>query len=88
MIRRQFFRNVYEANYALEAVAAETGRRWGVPAGAAERRAWIVEVLANACRADPFVRVEREGMRAVVVVEPATDPDTCGVTLDFASGGG
>ncbi len=87
IIRAQFFRNVYEANYALEAVAAEAGRRWGVPGNAGERRAWIVEVLARACRGDPFVRVEREGGRAVFVVEPATDPDICGVTLDFASGG-
>jgi len=84
-IRRQFYRNVYEANYALEAVAAETGRRWGVPMDPAERRSWILDVLADACLADPFVRVERGGGRAALIVEPAADSDACGLSLEFAS---
>ena len=85
-IRHQFYRNVYEANFALEAMAAEAMRRWNLPGGVPERRAWILDVMEKACRADPFVRVERSGDRTVLCVEPAADPDACGVDLEWASG--
>ena len=85
-IRRQFHRNLYEATYALEAMAAEIQRRWGIAGDDLDRRAWILDVVENACRGDPYVHIERDGKRVFARIEPATDPDTCGVELELASG--
>ncbi len=87
-IGRQFHRNVYEATYALEALAWEVDRRWRAFRTAADRRRWILNVIERACVADPFLRLERRGGRVVLVVEPAVDPDACGVEIDLATEAG
>ena len=84
-IERQFHRNVYEAFYALEALALEVDRRWRILREAAARRKWILETMERACAADPHVAFERRGERLVLVVEPAIDADACGVEIDVAS---
>ncbi len=84
-IGRQFHRNVYEATYALEALAWDVDRRWRAFRTPGERRRWILEVLEGACVADPFLTVEHRGERVVLVVEPAVDPDTCGLDIDLAT---
>ena len=84
-IGRQFHRNVYEATYALEALAWEVDSRWRVFRGGPERRRWLLEVLERAALGDPFLSLEHRGDRIVLVVEPAVDPDTCGVEIDVAS---
>ena len=78
-IGRQFHRNVYEATYALEALALEVDRRWRVFRTGVERRRWILDVLERACVADPFLSLERDHSRLVLTVEPAVDPGSCGV---------
>ncbi len=82
---RQFHRNVYEATYALEALAWDVDRRWRAFRSPADRRRWILEVLERASAGDPFLRLERRGERAVLVVEPAVDADACGVEIDVAT---
>lgn len=84
-IGRQFHRNVYEATYALEALAWEVDSRWRVFRGGPERRRWLLEVLERATLGDPFLSVERRGDRLVLVVEPAVDPAACGMEIDMAS---
>lgn len=84
-IGRQFHRNVYEATYGLEALAWDVDRRWRAFRSAPERRSWILEVLERACVADPFLSLEHRGGKLVLVVEPAVDPDACGMEIDFAS---
>ena len=81
----QFHRNVYEATYALEALAWDVDRRFRAFRGPGERRRWILDVLERACVADPFLTFEREGRRVVLAVEPAVDADACGVEIDFAT---
>ncbi len=87
-IGRQFHRNVYEATYALEALAWEVDRRWRAFRASQDRRRWILEVLERACVADPFVTLERRGGRVVVAVEPAVDAAACGMTIELASEAG
>ncbi len=82
---RQFHRNVYEATYALEALALDVDRRWRAFRTGAGRRDWILEVLERACVADPFLSLERRGGRLVLGVEPAVDSGTCGIEIDLAS---
>src|SRR5207244_12071066 len=84
-IERQFHRNVYEALYALEALALEVDRRWRILREAAARRKWILETMERACAADPHVAFERRGERLVLEVEPAIDADACGVEIEVAS---
>ena len=84
-IGRQFHRNVYEATYALEALAWEVDSRWRVFRGATERRRWLLDVLERACLGDPFLSLERRGDRMVLVVDPAVDRESCGVEIDVAS---
>ena len=84
-IQSQFHRNVYEATYALEALAWDVDRRWRAFRGPAERRRWILDVLERACIADPFLRLERRDRRVVLVVEPAVDADACGVEIELAT---
>ncbi len=85
-VGRQFHRNVYEATYALEALAWDVDRRWRAFRTPAERRRWILEVLERACVADPFVAVDRRGERLLVTVEPAVDASACRVEIELASG--
>lgn len=85
-IRSQFHRNLYEATFALEAMSAEVQRRWRPFADDAERRAWLLGLVEDACRRDPYLRAERDGDRLVLHVEPATDADACGCGLEWASG--
>jgi hypothetical protein len=84
-IRRQFHRNIYEATYALEALAIEVDRRWRSFRDASERRAWILETLERACGRDPFLSIERRGRGLGIVIEPAVDPDECQVDIEFAT---
>ncbi len=84
-IGMQFHRNVYEATYALEALAWDVDRRWRAFRSPGERRRWILDVLERACVADPFLSLERRGGRVVLVVEPAVDPGTCGLEIDLAT---
>ncbi len=84
-IGKQFHRNVYEATYALEALALEVDRRWRVFREASERRRWILEVLERACVADPFLSLERRGNTLVLSVEPALDAEACGTEIEFAT---
>jgi len=85
VIERQFHRHVYEATYALEALAVEVERRWRSVRGAADRHRWILEVLERACLADPFLSIEREGHRLVLHVEPSVDRTVCGLEIELAS---
>ena len=84
-IGRQFHRNVYEATYALEALALDVDRRWRAFRTGDERRRWILDVLERACVADPFLSFERRGGKLVLGVEPAQDADSCGVESEVAS---
>ena len=84
-IGRQFHRHLYEASYALEAVAVEVERRWRTIRGPSERRRWILEVVERACVADPFLSVERSSGKVILVVEPAVDPTACGVEIELAT---
>lgn len=84
-IGRQFHRNVYEATYALEALALEVDRRWKAFRDLSDRRRWILEVAERACLADPCLAFERQGRDLVLTVEPAVDPDACRVTIHVAS---
>src|SRR3989449_2833011 len=84
-IERQFHRNVYEAFYALEALALEVDRRWRILREAAARRRWILETMERACAADPHVAFERRGERLVLVVETAIDADSRGGEIQLAS---
>jgi len=87
-IGRQFHRNVYEATYALEALAGEVERRWRGFRDAAERREWVLQVLERACVADPFVSLDRDGERMTLTVVPAVDDDACRVDIEIASEAG
>ncbi len=81
----QFHRNVYEATYALEALAWDVDRRWRAFRTGPERRRWILDVLERACVADPFLSFERRGGKLVLSVEPAVDADACGLEIEIAS---
>jgi len=84
-IERQFHRHVYEASYALEALAVEVERRWRGFRGPSDRRRWILEVLQRACVADPFLSIEPTGDRLVLHIEPAVDTEACRVEIELAS---
>jgi hypothetical protein len=84
-IGRQFHRNVYEATYALEALALDVDRRWRAFRTGTERRHWILDVVERACFADPFLSFERREGNLVLSVEPAVDADECGVDIEVAS---
>ncbi|HYM39842.1 MAG TPA: hypothetical protein VEY12_06835 [Thermoplasmata archaeon] len=84
-IGRQFHRNVYEATYALEALAWDVDRRWRAFRTGAERRRWILEVLERACIADPFLSLEHRGRKLLLRVEPAVDAAQCGLEIDVAT---
>lgn len=86
-ILMQFYRNVYEANFALEATAVETERRLALNQSRSERRAWLSEIIQKACRADPYVKVERRGDKMYVFVEPAVDKNDLAVEIELFSGG-
>lgn len=87
-IERQFHRNVYEAFYALEALAGEVDRRWRSFREPAARRGWILEAMGRACAADPYLAFESRGERLLLSIEPAIDADSCGVEIEVASGAG
>lgn len=82
----QFHRNVYEATYALEAMAQETQRRWGTRRDEGERRAWLLDIMERACLGDPYARLERRGDSLRLVTEPAVDADVCSIDVPFADG--
>jgi hypothetical protein len=82
----QFYRNVYEANFALEAMAAQTERQLAMDLGRRERRAWLVESIQKACKSDPYVKLETRGSKMVAVVEPAIDKDVLAVEIELFSG--
>lgn len=84
-IQKQFHRNVYEATYALEALAVEVDRRWRAFRDASERRGWILETLERACIGDPFVSMERRGRSLAIAIEPAVDRDVCRVDIEMAT---
>lgn len=84
-IGRQFHRNVYEATYALEALAWDVDRRWRAFRTPGERRGWILEVLERACVADPFLSLERRAGRLALRIEPAVDPDVCGLEIELVT---
>ena len=84
-IGRQFHRNVYEATYALEALALDVDRRWRAFRTGGERRRWILDVLERACVADPFLSFERRGGKLVLGIEPAVDAGSCGVEIEIAT---
>jgi hypothetical protein len=86
-ILMQFYRNVYEANFSLEATAVETERRLALNQSRSERRAWLSEIIQKACRADPYVKVERRGDKMYVFVEPAVDKSDLAVEIELFSGG-
>lgn len=86
-ILHQFHRNVYEATYALEAMASETNRRFRIEDDPRERRRWILEILERACAPDPCVIVERSARGLVARIEPRIDADACGVEIEIASPG-
>ncbi len=87
-ILMQFYRNVYEANFALEAMAAQTEKELAVDMGRKERRSWLVEVVQKACRSDPYIRLESKGSGLTAVVEPAVDKSLLTVEIDLFSGDG
>jgi hypothetical protein len=82
----QFYRNVYEANFALEAMAAQTEKELAMAMSRKERRAWLIDVLTKACRADPYVKLESKGSGILAVIEPAVDKDMLAVEIDLFSG--
>lgn len=86
-IEDQFYHNLYEATYAIEAMAQETYRLLGLADSVADRHRWTLEVLERACRTDPYVRVERTGDRTSVVVAPAIADDQATVELEWATEG-
>jgi len=86
-IEDQFYHNLYEATYAIEAMAQETYRLLGLADSIADRHRWTLEVLERACRTDPYVRVERSKDRTTVVVAPAVADDQTTVELEWATEG-
>lgn len=84
-IHHEFHRHVYEATYALEAMAAETYRRFRIAGDSQERREWILEILERASAGDPCVRVERSQGHVVAHVEPRIDSDVTRVAIEVAS---
>lgn len=85
-ILHQFHRHVYEASYALEAMAAETHRRFRVEGDPGARRRWVLEILERAAGGDPCIRIERSRGRVVAHVAPRADADACSVEIEVASG--
>jgi len=84
-IGMQFHRNVYEARYALEAMAAQTERALSIRSKRSERRRWLMDVVERACRQDAYVRMEREGDRMVAVIEPSVDDDALVTQIELFS---
>ena len=84
----QFYRNVYEANFALEAMAAQTEKELAIDIGRSERRAWLMDVLRKACRTDPYVKLESKGSGMLAVVQPAVDKDLLTTEIELFSGDG
>jgi hypothetical protein len=81
----QFHRNVYEASYALEAMAAQTERSFSLGSSKWDRRRWLMDVLDRACRSDSYVRLERDGNRMIAVVEPSIDDDILETEIELFS---
>jgi hypothetical protein len=84
-IGMQFHRNIYEARYALEAMAVQTERSLSLSSGRPDRRRWLMEVIEKACRADAYVRLEREGDRMSLVIEPSIDDDALVTEIELFS---
>ncbi len=84
-IRSQFFKHVYEVNFALEALAVQTDRVLALRRSHDERRAWLMDVMEQANRSDGYVRLERRGSRMMAVVEPAVDADRLTVEMELFS---
>ena len=84
-IRSQFFKHVYEVNFALEALAVQTDRMLALRRSHHERRAWLMDVMEKASRSDGYVRLEREGNRMMAIVEPAVDADRLTVEMELFS---
>jgi hypothetical protein len=85
-ILAQFHRNVYEAFYALEAMALEVDRRWRLLREASSRRGWILDAVRRSSDSDPHTSFEMDGDRLVLRVDPAVDRDVCDVEIEIASG--
>ncbi len=84
-VEMQFYRNLYEATYALEAMALETWRAFGLGSSGRDRRRWVLDVLERALHADPYARVERTASGSRVEIRPAVDPDRLALSLEWAS---
>jgi hypothetical protein len=82
----QYYQNIYEASYAVEAVARATWRALGVTASDADRRRWTLERLERAVAGDPYLRVDRDGDRLTLRVEPAVDADKTSIDVAWTSG--
>ncbi len=83
-IARQFYRNVYEAFYAMEALAVAVESQWRLPRGPTARRRWILDTLGRACATDPFLALESHGGKLLLHVEPIVDADACRVQIEVA----
>lgn len=85
-IESQFYHNLYEATYATETMAIETERLYGLPASASNRRDWTLDLLEEAIRTDPYVRAERADRSLTLSIEPAVDPGSLNVDVEWSSG--
>jgi len=86
-IEDQYFHNLYEATYAIEAMAQETYRLLGLTDSLPDRHRWTLDVLERACRPDPYVRVERGRDRTTMVITPAAAEADATVELEWATEG-
>ncbi len=41
--------------------------------------------MERACTQDPFLSLERRGNALVLRVEPAVDPEACGIEIEMAT---
>lgn len=87
-IERQFYRNLYEAAFALESAATEAERRLSAAGTLADRHRWIREILLRALRADPFVSAEERAGGLALEVHPAEDDPLLAASFDWATPGG
>jgi hypothetical protein len=84
-IRAQFFKHVYEVNFALEALAVQTDRMLALRRSHDERRDWLMDVMESASRSDGYVKLERRGGKMMAIVEPAVDADRLTVEMELFS---
>lgn len=84
-IGMQFHRNVYEACYALEAMAVQTERSLSLGSSKSDRRRWLMDVVDRACHSDAYVRLERDGNRMIAVIEPRIDDDVLVTEIELFS---